>query len=96
MHAIVDNRQPGIASLAPNIPNMRRLDPKMGTAMDKLWTPQELADFLGVPLQTVYQWRSKRRGPRGIRVGRHIRYRPATVTRWLDEQQRFEETKQAS
>jgi excisionase family DNA binding protein len=50
---------------------------------DKLWSVQELADFLGVPVTTVYQWRSKRYGPVGLRIGKHVRYRPADVERWL-------------
>lgn len=50
---------------------------------DKLWSVQDLADYLGVPVPTLYQWRSKRYGPIGLRVGKHIRYRPADVERWL-------------
>ena len=50
---------------------------------DKLWTVQQLAEYLGVPVATLYQWRAKRYGPPGLRVGKHIRYRPADVERWL-------------
>ncbi|MFF3250132.1 helix-turn-helix domain-containing protein [Actinacidiphila glaucinigra] len=46
-------------------------------------TPVDLADLLGVPLETVYQWRRKRIGPRGFRVGRHLRYDPEDVRRWV-------------
>jgi excisionase family DNA binding protein len=53
------------------------------TSAGKLWSVQELADFLGVPVATVYQWRTKRYGPVGIRIGKHVRYRPADVERWL-------------
>jgi len=53
---------------------------------DKLWTAQEVADYFGVPLGTVYQWNSKRTGPRGIRVGRHVRYSRAEVDRWCAAQ----------
>ena len=38
-------------------------------------SPEELASYLGVPLATVYRWRSRREGPPGMRVGRHVRYR---------------------
>ncbi|MGD9987141.1 helix-turn-helix transcriptional regulator [Pseudonocardia sp.] len=51
--------------------------------MDKLLTLQQLAELLGVPEATVYQWRSKGYGPRGLRVGKHVRYRPADVEKWL-------------
>jgi excisionase family DNA binding protein len=50
---------------------------------DKLWTVQQLAEYLGVPVATLYQWRSKGYGPVGLRVGKHVRYRPADVERWL-------------
>jgi excisionase family DNA binding protein len=50
---------------------------------DRLWTVQQLAEFLGVPVATLYQWRTKRYGPTGLRIGKHIRYRPADVERWL-------------
>lgn len=53
------------------------------TGAEKLWSVQDLADFLGVPVATVYQWRTKRYGPVGLRIGKHVRYRPADVERWL-------------
>jgi excisionase family DNA binding protein len=52
---------------------------------DRLLGPDELAAFLGVPLRTIYRWRSRREGPRGYRVGRHVRYRLAEVERWLED-----------
>jgi DNA-binding transcriptional MerR regulator len=53
--------------------------------MGKLWGPKELADFLNVPLQTVYQWRTKGYGPPGRRMGKHLRYLPADVVRWVND-----------
>lgn len=50
-----------------------------------LLSSQQLADLLGVPIQTVYDWATKGKGPRRIRVGKHTRYRPADVDAWLDE-----------
>ncbi len=54
--------------------------------VDLLLSPAELADYLGVPVQTVYQWRHRGEGPPGYRVGRHVRYRWSDVQAWLDEQ----------
>jgi excisionase family DNA binding protein len=50
---------------------------------NKLWTIEDLANYLGVPVQTIYQWRTKGYGPVGVRIGRHVRYRPEDVQRWL-------------
>ncbi|MBM9434444.1 helix-turn-helix transcriptional regulator [Actinacidiphila bryophytorum] len=50
---------------------------------DRFLTPPDLADLLGVPLETIYQWRRKHTGPRGFRVGRHLRYDPEEVRRWI-------------
>lgn len=52
---------------------------------DRLLGPDEVAAFLGVPLRTIYRWRSRREGPRGYRVGRHVRYRLDDVERWLED-----------
>lgn len=51
---------------------------------DVLMSPQQLADYLGVPLATVYRWRSASTGPRGLKVGKHVRYRQADVAAWLE------------
>jgi excisionase family DNA binding protein len=58
----------------------------MVKSTDELWTPFELASYLGVPLATLYSWRYKGDGPRSIKVGRHLRYRAADVERWLEAQ----------
>lgn len=39
-----------------------------------LATPEEVAEYYGVPVQTLYQWRSRGKGPKSRRIGRHIRY----------------------
>ncbi len=53
---------------------------------DQLLGPAEVSDYLGVPVTTLYQWRSHRTGPPAIRVGRHLRYRRSALERWLDQQ----------
>lgn len=49
-----------------------------------LLSPDELAAYLKVPVKTIYNWRSEGKGPRGIRVGRHVRFRQAEIEAWLD------------
>ncbi|MFI1826915.1 helix-turn-helix domain-containing protein [Streptomyces sp. NPDC020412] len=53
---------------------------------DRYLTPEDIAALFGVPLETVYQWRKKRCGPPGFRVGKHVRYDPATVHTWVSKQ----------
>jgi excisionase family DNA binding protein len=54
--------------------------------LDRLLTVEDLADYLGVPVATLYQWRYRREGPPGFRVGRYIRYRPTDVEAWIEHQ----------
>jgi predicted DNA-binding transcriptional regulator AlpA len=35
-------------------------------------------------VDTVYQWRRKGTGPRGFRVGRHLRFDPDDVRAWVE------------
>jgi excisionase family DNA binding protein len=49
-------------------------------------SPEELAQYLGVPIGTVYRWRYRHEGPRGLRVGRHVRFRRSDVEKWLEGQ----------
>ena len=49
----------------------------------RLWTVGDVADFLGVPVSTLHQWRYLGRGPGAFRVGKHLRYDPDVVRRWL-------------
>lgn len=50
---------------------------------EPLWTIAEAADYLRLPVQTLYQWRRKKTGPRAKKCGRHLRYDPAAVRRWV-------------
>ncbi|WP_432021564.1 helix-turn-helix transcriptional regulator [Streptomyces sp. 1222.5] len=52
---------------------------------DRYLTPDDIAELFEVPKETVYQWRKKRIGPPGFRVGKHVRYDPAAVRDWVAE-----------
>ena len=34
-----------------------------GSRTEPLWTVEQTAEFLGVPVSTLYQWRYRRTGP---------------------------------
>lgn len=53
----------------------------------EIMTGPEVAEYLRLPsVRTLYQWRYLSKGPKGSRVGRHLRYRKIDVDAWLDEQ----------
>ncbi|WP_104106875.1 helix-turn-helix domain-containing protein [Nocardioides sp. 616] len=47
-----------------------------------LWDIDDVARFLRVTKQTIYSWRSTGYGPADFRVGKHLRWRAATVIQW--------------
>lgn len=53
---------------------------------ESLMTVEQVADYLNVPVKTVYRWRLMGTGPRGARVGRYVRYRRADVEAWFERQ----------
>ncbi|MGW5265684.1 helix-turn-helix transcriptional regulator [Microbispora sp. NPDC004025] len=54
---------------------------------DRLWGVEEVSNFLGVPVATLYVWRHRRTGPKSRKIGRHLRYLPADVHAWVMEQE---------
>ena len=48
-----------------------------------VWSPEELADNLGISSRTLAAWRKARTGPAYIRSGGRIYYTSAAVTAWL-------------
>lgn len=55
---------------------------------DQFLTIKQLSAYLGdTPVKTLYNWRAKGVGPRGIRVGRKVLYRVSEVRRWLAEKE---------
>jgi excisionase family DNA binding protein len=54
-------------------------------SLDRLLTVEDLAEYLGVPVATLYAWRYHRQGPPGFRVGRHVRYRWADIEEWISD-----------
>ncbi len=47
-------------------------------------TSEWIANDLQVPLSTWYQWRSAGKGPKAIKVGKHVRVRRRDYERWLE------------
>jgi excisionase family DNA binding protein len=55
-------------------------------ADESRWDVETVAEYLGVPPQTPYQWRKRKYGPPAAKIGKHLRYDPAAVRAWFDNQ----------
>jgi predicted DNA-binding transcriptional regulator AlpA len=53
-----------------------------------LLTDKDLQQETGIPAWTLRKWRSQRKGPPFIRLGRRTRYARTDVERWLAEMPR--------
>lgn len=62
------------------------VEPAPAPRAEPLWRIGDVADYLGVPVGTLYQWRHLGTGPKAYRLGKHLRYRQADVESWLAEQ----------
>ena len=70
--------------VSPPLPaHMQSMTLPLNPAQPKLLTIQDLAELLGIPVLTIYQWRSKHTGPRAMRIGRHLRWDAREVAAWL-------------
>jgi excisionase family DNA binding protein len=52
--------------------------------LEPLLSIAELAQYLGVPIATIYDWRVDHKGPRGIHVGRSVKFAVSDVQTWVD------------
>jgi hypothetical protein len=65
-----------------------RLPHQKGGALERLLSTDEVAEVLGRPPRTLRQWRYLGVGPRYLKVGAAVRYRPGDVEEWLRAQER--------
>ena len=54
--------------------------------LEQLLSVEDLAAYLDVPKQTIYDWRVNGRGPRARRIGKRLRFTAADVRAWVDAQ----------
>ena len=53
-------------------------------SIERLWSVEDVSDYLGVPVKTLYQWKWRGEGPPVKKIGRHLRYDPAKLRAWVD------------
>ena len=73
---------------------MKTTTPSVG-GLDPLLSIEDLAEYLGVPVTTIYDWRVDGKGPCGIRVGRHVKFTVSDVLAWIDGQRESRPTKKS-
>ena len=56
--------------------------------MERLLSTEEVAEVLGRPPRTLRQWRYLGVGPKYLKVGAAVRYRPSDIQTWLRAQER--------
>ena len=54
------------------------------SGLDPLLSIDELSEYLGVSIKTIYEWRQNGRGPVAVRMGRHLKFAVSDVRAWLD------------
>ena len=54
------------------------------TDLSRLLNPREVAVMTGLSRETLAQWRSQRRGPPYLKIGRAVRYDPAEIRAYLE------------
>ncbi|MHA1280343.1 MAG: helix-turn-helix domain-containing protein [Candidatus Helarchaeota archaeon] len=54
--------------------------------MEKLLTPQEIADILGVQPSTIYQWTHQGYIPH-VKIGKFVRFKEKDVEKWVERKE---------
>lgn len=52
--------------------------------LEPLLNIDELAGYLGVPVSTIYDWRTNGKGPRAYRFGKRIMFGITDIRTWMD------------
>jgi len=72
----------------PNFITSTANSPSAQSPASLLLTEAQVADRLAISPRTLQMWRYKGGGPRYIKIGSAVRYRPMDVDSWLERQTR--------
>ena len=70
---------------AAHLPGMNDNPASTAARLERLLTVQELSDYLGIPVATLYDWRVDRRGPKAVKLGQALRYPESAIRDWIQE-----------
>ena len=51
---------------------------------DALWDKRAVARYLGISVKTLERWLGEGSGPRGLKVGAQVRFKPADVQAFVE------------
>lgn len=54
------------------------------SSAEPLLSVDDVAARLGIPRQTIYEWRRLGKGPTGYRIGKYLRFHAADVEAWIE------------
>lgn len=52
--------------------------------LEPLLNINALADYLGIPVSTIYDWRTNGKGPRSYHLGKRIMFGITDIRAWMD------------
>jgi predicted DNA-binding transcriptional regulator AlpA len=53
--------------------------------MTELLDIKDVAAILGLPINTLYDWRYTGRGPKSAKIGKHVVYRRRDIERFISD-----------
>ena len=66
------------------VDNEKNLTAVMAGDMIPLIGIGDVASLIGVPVATMYEWRTRGKGPAAYRFGKHLRFSVADVAEWIE------------
>lgn len=54
--------------------------------LDPLLSVEDLSSYLGIPVSTIYDWRTRGCGPPAYRFGKHLKFAVSDVRLWVKQQ----------
>jgi excisionase family DNA binding protein len=49
----------------------------------ELLTVEETSKYLGIPVNTLNRWRSQKKGPEFIKMGKHVKYSKEALDKYI-------------
>jgi predicted DNA-binding transcriptional regulator AlpA len=56
----------------------------LGISLQELLTEHDVARVTGLSVASVRRWRLLRQGPKYLKIGAAVRYKPGDVSAWLE------------